>query len=273
MTETNAASVLIDITEHIAHVQLNRPEKSNALHQDAWQALQTSFVQLDQDERVRVIVLSGIGRNFCAGIDLNLLMSVATQFTSQDEGRKREQLRAQVHRLQAPINAIEACRKPVLAAIQRACVGGGVDLISACDMRYGTQDAFFAIEETNVGMVADLGTLQRLPTLVGEGIAREWAFTGRRVPADEAQRVGLINAIYPDHETLLNEVMAIAARIATQSPLAVRGIKQVMNFSRDHSVATSLEYIATWNAAMLLSNDIQEALRAKFAGETPHFED
>lgn len=264
---------LVEVNDKIAHVQFNRPEKSNALDQTAWDEMEAIFKAMDERSDVRVIVLSGEGRNFCAGIDLSLLMNIAQSFASEDEGRKREQLRRNVHRLQAPINAIEQCSKPVLAAIHRACVGGAIDIISACDMRYCTEDAFFSIEEINVGMVADLGTLQRLPKLIGEGITRELAFTGRRMMADEALDHRLVNHVYADKDTMLDEVIQLAEIIATKSPLSVRGTKQVMNFSRDHSVADGLEYIATWNAAMLLSNDITEAMTAKMTGRAPIFED
>lgn len=264
---------LVDIDNKIAHVRFNRPEKANSLAQTGWDELETIFKELDLRSDVRVIVLSGEGKNFCAGIDLEMFMGLAQDLGIKDEGRKREALRRNVHRLQAPINAIENCSKPVLAAIHRACVGGAVDIVTACDMRYCTSDAFFSIEEINIGMVADLGTLQRLPKLIGEGIVRELAYTGRRMLADEARERQLVNEVYDDKETMMAEVMQIAETIASKSPLSIRGTKQVLNFSRDHSVADGLEYIATWNAAMLISNDITEAMTAKMTGRPAEFED
>ncbi len=264
---------LVDIDNKIAHVRFNRPEKANSLAQTGWDELEAIFKELDLRSDVRVIVLSGEGKNFCAGIDLEMFMGLAQDLGIKDEGRKREALRRNVHRLQAPINAIENCSKPVLAAIHRACVGGAVDIVTACDMRYCTSDAFFSIEEINIGMVADLGTLQRLPNLVGEGIVRELAYTGRRMLADEARERQLVNEVYDDKETMMAEVMQIAETIASKSPLSIRGTKQVLNFSRDHSVADGLEYIATWNAAMLISNDITEAMTAKMTGRPAEFED
>lgn len=264
---------LVDIDNKIAHVRFNRPEKANSLAQTGWDELETIFKELDLRSDVRVIVLSGEGKNFCAGIDLEMFMGLAQDLGIKDEGRKREALRRNVHRLQAPINAIENCSKPVLAAIHRACVGGAVDIVTACDMRYCTSDAFFSIEEINIGMVADLGTLQRLPKLIGEGIVRELAYTGRRMLADEARERQLVNDVYTDKETMMAEVMQIAETIASKSPLSIRGTKQVLNFSRDHSVADGLEYIATWNAAMLISNDITEAMTAKMTGRPAEFED
>lgn len=264
---------LVDIADKIAHVRFNRPDKANSLAQTGWDELEAIFKDLDVRSDVRVIVLSGEGKNFCAGIDLEMFMGLAQDLGSKDEGRKREALRRNVHRLQEPINAIENCSKPVLAAIHRACVGGAVDIVTACDMRYCTSDAFFSIEEINIGMVADLGTLQRLPKLIGEGIVRELAYTGRRMLANEAREHQLVNQVYDDKEIMMTEVMKIAKTIASKSPLSVRGTKQVLNFSRDHSVADGLEYMATWNAAMLISDDITEAMTAKMTGRPAKFED
>ena len=264
---------LVDIDNKIAHVRLNRPSKANSLAQQGWDELEAIFNMLDKRSDVRVIVLSGEGKNFCAGIDLEMFAGMAQQFDTNDEGRKREAMRDNVHQLQAPVNAIENCRKPVLAAIHRACVGGAVDIVTACDMRYCTDDAFFSIEEINIGMVADLGTLQRLPRLLGEGITRELAYTGRRMFADEAYQRHLVNAVYADKDTMMESVMQIATQIATKSPLSIRGTKQVLNYSRDHSLADGLEYIAVWNAGMLISDDITEAMTAKLTGRDPQFED
>lgn len=263
---------LVDVENKIAHVRFNRPDKANSLAQEGWDELEAIFTELDTRSDVRVIVLSGEGKNFCAGIDLELLANFSGNLP-EDEGRKREAIRRNVKRLQAPINAIEKCSKPILAAIHRACVGGAIDITTACDMRYCTEDAFFSIEEINVGMVADLGTLQRLPKLIGEGITRELAFTGRRMNADEAHERQFVNQVFADKEVMMSAVMGIAETIASKSPLSIRGTKQVLNFSRDHSVADGLEYIATWNAAMLLSNDITEAITAKMMKREAQYED
>jgi len=252
----------LTIENHIARVIFNRPDRANALNQKAWDEMKAIFEELDENEDVRVIILSGNGKHFCAGIDLELLMNVA-QFAQQCEGRKREKLRKKVLELQAPINAIEQCSKPVIAAIHGGCIGGGVDIISACDMRYSTEDAFFTIKEIDMGMVADLGTLQRLPKIIPPGIVRELAYTGRNVSGKEAERIGLTNRSFPDAETMLTEVMKIAQNISAKSPLSIRGTKAILNHSRDHSVADGLDYMATWNAAMLLSDDLMEAFQAK----------
>lgn len=250
------------IEDSIAWVYFNRPERANALNQKAWDEMKALFEELDENNDVRVIILSGHGKHFCAGIDLELLMNVA-QFSQPCEGRKREQLRKKVLALQAPINAIEQCSKPVIAAIKGGCIGGGVDIISACDMRYCIDEAYFTIKEIDMGMVADLGTLQRLPKIIPQGIARELAYTGRNVTGIEAERIGLVNRTYTSAEEMYTEVMKIAQQIAGKSPLSIRGTKAIMNYSRDHSVADGLDYMATWNAAMLLSDDLMEAFQAK----------
>lgn len=262
----------LSISNHIAHVKINRPEKANALDQTAWNELETLFNELDENDDVRVIVLEGgESKHFCAGIDLSLLMSVS-QNNITCEARRREQIRKDVLKLQAPINAIENCSKPVLAAIHGGCIGGGIDVVVGCDMRYCTDDAYFTIKEIDMGMVADLGTLQRLPKLIGEGMVREMAFTGRNVAGTEAERIGIVNRSFTDKETMLNEVMKIAETIAAKSPVSIRGTKHILLHTRDHSVADGLNYIATWNAAMLLSNDLQEAFAAKMEKREAKFE-
>jgi enoyl-CoA hydratase len=262
----------LSIQDHIAYVKINRPEKANALDQTAWNEIETLFNALDENDEVRVIVIEGgESKHFCAGIDLSLLMSVS-QNNITCEARRREKIRKDLLKLQTPINAIENCSKPVLAAIHGGCIGGGIDLVVACDMRYCTDDAYFTIKEIDMGMVADLGTLQRLPKLIGEGMVREMAYTGRNVAGKEAEKIGIVNRSFMDKETMLNEVMKIAETIAAKSPVSVRGTKHILLHTRDHSVADGLNYIATWNAAMLLSNDLQEAFTAKMEKREAKFE-
>lgn len=263
----------VHIHDKIAQVCINRPKKANALNATAWREMRHIFTALDADSGVRVIVLSGEGKHFCSGIDLSLLMSIRQNSADSDEGRQREKIRQFAKELQAPIDAIESCRKPVLAAIHNACVGGGVDIVSACDMRYATEETFFAIAEIDMGMVADLGTLQRLPKLIGEGITRELAFTGRRMYGAEAKDHHLVNHLYPDKETMMADVTETARMIASKSPLSIRGTKEVMNFGRDHTVADGLEFVATWNAGMILSKDLNEAFMANIEKRAPNFDD
>ncbi|MFB0946344.1 MAG: crotonase/enoyl-CoA hydratase family protein, partial [Spirosomataceae bacterium] len=253
-------------------VKINRPEKANALDQTAWNEIEILFTELDENDDVRVVVIEGgESKHFCAGIDLSLLMSVS-QNNITCEARRREKIRKDVLKLQAPINAIENCSKPVLAAIHGGCIGGGIDLVVACDMRYCTDDAYFTIKEIDMGMVADLGTLQRLPKLIGEGMMREMAFTGRNVEGQEAEKIGIVNRSFTGKETMLNEVMKIAETIAAKSPVSIRGTKHILLHTRDYSVADGLNYVATWNAAMLLSNDLQEAFFAKMEKREAKFE-
>ncbi len=264
---------LLSIDQGIAHVSFNRPEKRNALHMAAWKEMQQIFEHLDSHEEVRAIVLSGEGKLFCSGIDLELLMSVQQFEQMSCQGRKREKIRDFVLTLQNTINAIERCRKPVLAAIHGGCIGGGVDIVAACDMRYCTEDAYFSIKEVDMGLVADLGTLQRLPKLISPAMVAEMAYTARNVPADEALKIGLVNRVLPDRTTLIDEVKGIAATIAAKSPLVIRGTKQMLLYSRDHTVPEALDYMATWNAAMFLSEDLTEAFQAFMQKRTPAYKD
>jgi enoyl-CoA hydratase len=261
----------VKIENFIAFVELNRPEKANAIGQTGWDEVKNAFESLDENEDVRVIVLSGgESKHFCAGIDLELLMSVSQDMV-KCEGRKREKLRKTVLKLQAPINAIENCSKPVLAAIHGGCIGAGVDIVSACDMRYCTDDAFFTIKEIEMGMVADLGTLQRLPKIIGDGITREMAYTGRNVGGKEAEKIGLVNNSFSTNEEMLEKVTEIAKLIASKSPLSIRGTKHILLHTRDHTVKDGLEYMATYNAAMLLSDDLMEAFAAKMTKREAKF--
>ena len=267
----NFETLAIDLNEHIAHIQLNRPESANAMNQALWQELGDAMNWADRTPEVRVVVLSGNGKHFCAGIDLAMLGELIDDSITC-EARKRETLRGKILGLQKQLSAIEQCRKPVLAAIHGACIGGGVDMISACDMRYCTEDATFSIKEIDIGMVADVGTLQRLPRLIGDGLMRELAYTGRDVHGKEAASIGLSNHCFTDKDTMIAAVLRTAKAIASKSPLSIRGTKQVLLFSREHSVADGLDYIATWNAGMLMSNDFKTALDARRKQEIPDFE-
>ncbi len=257
----------------VAEVRLNRPECANAMNAELWQDLRNCFRWLDGAPAVRAVVLAGAGRNFCAGIDLAMLGQVAGEVAHADGARSRERLRRIILDLQDCLAAIERCRKPVLAAIHGACVGGGLDLATWCDMRYAAADAVFSVREIDLAMVADVGTLQRLPRLVGEGMARELAYTGRSVDAVEAERLGLVNRVFPTAESLWEGVRELAAAIAAKSPLAIRGVKEAMNYARDHTLADGLRQVAAWNAAMLLSDDLQEALAARREGRPPRYPD
>ncbi|PWR19127.1 crotonase/enoyl-CoA hydratase family protein [Zavarzinia compransoris] len=260
----------VTVSNHIAHLQLKRPEQFNSMIPAFWSEILTIFDALAADPAVRVAVLSSTGKHFTAGMDLAVFANLAPAV--EEEGRKREELRRKILNLQECFSIIERMRFPVLAAIQGGCIGGGVDLVSACDMRFATRDAFFHIAEINIGMTADVGTLQRLPKIVPEGVVREMAFTGRRLGAERAHQVGLVNQLFDSHEAMLDGVMAIAAEIAGHSPLAIAGTKEMLNYSRDHSVADGLNYIATWNSAMLLTVDLPEAIAARSQKRQPAFD-
>ena len=211
------------------------------------------FEELSYDENVRVIVLSGEGKLFCAGIDVSMLMEVGNFAGKGCEARKREQFIDGLKHLQDCVSSIEKCKKPVLAAIHKGCIGGGVDITTACDMRYCTEDGYFVVKEVDMGLVADIGTMQRLPKIVPYGFAAEMAYTGRKVFGPEAKSVGLVNQTYADKASMMEGVMGVAAMIAAKSPVVIRGTKHILKHTRDHSVNEGLEYIQAWNAAMIYS--------------------
>jgi enoyl-CoA hydratase len=250
------------LADHVAHIKFNRPDKLNTMVPAFWTEMIEVFEAIAQTPAVRAVVISSTGRHFTAGMDLSVFGGLGNAAASTDRARVNEQLRRSVLDTQESFNVVEACRVPVLAAVQGGCIGGGVDLISACDMRYCTADAFFCIQEINIGMVADVGTLQRLPHLIPAGAVRELAYTGRRMPADRARAIGLVNEVYADQAAMLEAVLATAREIAGKSPLAVHGTKEVLKYTRDHTVADGLNYIAVWNAGMLLTEDMAEQMRA-----------
>ena len=262
----------VELIDNIAHVQINRPEKLNAMNAAFWEEIIDIFQWVDDTDAIRVVVISGAGKHFSAGIDLALLASVAGQL-GKDVGRNARLLRKTILRMQASFNAVDQCHKPVLAAVQGYCIGGAIDLISACDMRYCSADAQFSIKEIDMGMAADVGTLQRLPRIISDGMMRELAYTGRNVEADEALRIGLVNRVYDDAATLLDGVFVMARDIAAKSPIAVAGTKHLLSYMRDHRVDDGLDDIATWNAAMLQSEDLRLAMAAQMSKQKPTFTD
>ncbi|WP_293762545.1 crotonase/enoyl-CoA hydratase family protein [uncultured Aquitalea sp.] len=263
----------IAIHDKVALISFNRADKANALNQAMWQELKHAMEWADGEPTVRAVVLAGKGKHFCSGIDLSMLMGVQAAVQDECEARKREKLRRLILDLQACVSSLEQCRKPVIAAIHGACLGGGLDIALAADFRLAAADAVFGVREVDIGMVADVGTLQRLPGVVGQGIAREMALTGRDMLAEEACRTQLVNRVLPDGAAVLADALATAALIAGKSPLAVRGSKEILNYGRDHSVADGLNYVATWNAAMLLSEDIQKAGMAAMTRQQASFRD
>ena len=238
-----------------------------------WQEIRQAMTWVDETAEIRVSIISGNGAHFCSGIDLGMMMALGKQIEDGDEARMHEKLRYVILDLQDTLTSIEHCRKPVIASIHGVCIGGAIDMVSCCDMRYASLDATFSIKEIDIGMTADVGTLQRLPKMINPAIVRELAYTGRNVSATEAEKIGLVNRVFDSHETLTAGVGEIAATIAAKSPLSIRGIKEMINYARDHSVADGLNYVAIWNAAMLMSSDLQEAMMANMDKRKPDFRD
>jgi enoyl-CoA hydratase len=261
----------LSVEEHVATVSLNRPAKANSMSAAMWTEIQSCFEWLDCEPSVRVIILAGNGEHFCAGLDLE--MFGALQGESKDPARRAEYLRSAILRLQDNLSSIEKCRKPVLAAIHNTCIGGGVDMTCCADMRYACEDAFFCIKEIDLGMTADVGTLQRLPKLIPDGVCRELAYTGRKMGAQEARALGFVNHVYEDRQALMAGVTEIARTIASKSPLAIRGTKEMILYSRDHCVADGLDHIATWNAGIMSSADLKEGMQAQIEKRAAVFED
>lgn len=258
----------VTIENNIAHIVLNRPEKRNSMNVEFWEELPAIVNDIDNESRARVIVISSTGPHFSSGLDINafLMEGASAQPSAKPDPKERrvkgEKLYQNIKRMQKSFSVLEECRVPVLAAIQGGCIGGGIDLTTACDMRYATAEAFFTVYEVNIGMTADVGTFPRLVKLIPEGIVRELCYTGRRMPAEEAKSAGLVNNVFPDHETMLTEVMKIAAEIASKAPLAVYGCKRMINYARDHTTADGLDYIGIWNASMLQPEEMIEAITA-----------
>ena len=257
----------------VARIELNRPERANAMELAMWLELRDAMRWVDETPGARVGLISGAGKHFTSGIDLGLLAGMQAQIRDDCGGRSREKLRRVILDMQDTLSSIERCRKPVIAAIHGACVGGGIDLICACDLRYCSVDAYFSVKEIDVGLTADVGTLQRLPHIVGEGAARELAYTGRRIGGAEAKELRLVNQCYADQASLMAAMAELTASLAAKPPLALRGCKEMITYARDHTVADGLNYVATWNAAMLLSTDLDEALAAGREKRAANFRD
>lgn len=255
---------------------LNRPAKLNALDRPLWDHIPAAVAELDADDAVCVIVVAGRGKAFCAGIDLAdhapaLAGGGSISGKGDTPAAKRRALYDDIRRYQNTASCFAEASKPVIAAVHGACLGAGMDLITACDIRIASACATFSVRETRIAMVADVGVLQRLPRIVGEGAARDLVLTGRDVDARRAFELGLVTELLPDPEALLARARALAAEVAALSPLATRGAKHVMNAALRSQVAESLDYVALWNAAFLHSGDLEEAVRAFLERRTPRF--
>jgi enoyl-CoA hydratase len=251
----------VEITDQVAHVRLNRPDELNTMTPAFWSELPEIVTGISDDASARVVVISSTGRHFSAGMDLSVFAGGTDE--EAELGRRQAKMRSTARRLQWSFTALEKARIPVLTAVQGGCIGGAVDLVTAADCRYASADAFFVIQEINIGMTADVGTLQRLGKVIPEGVARELAYTGRRMSAARAYEVGLVQEVYADHDSLVSGVLETAKEIAAKSPLAIWGTKVAMNYARDHSVDDGLDQIATWQSGMFQPGDMVESFTAK----------
>jgi len=266
----------LSISDGVAHLQLSRPDELNTMVPSFWSELPAIVRDLDAGARARVLVISSTGKHFSAGMDLSVFTgqnALSSGGGATEGGRRSAFLWMMVQHLQDSFTALERSRLPVLAAVQGGCIGGAVDMVTAADMRYCSADAFFCVQEINIGMTADVGTLQRLPKIIPEGIAREMAYTGDRLPAQRALEVGLVNRVFDDHASLVEGTLEVAARIAAHSPLAIWGTKEAINYARDHSVADSLHYMAGWQSGMFQPADMMEEFAAKTEGRDPAFDE
>ena len=257
----------IEFLGHVAHIKLNRPEKRNAMNWDFWRDLPRIVGDIDTHARARCIVLSSTGPVFSAGLDLSLFgqdvfASSKTAKMNEKELQTPQNFMSFLSFLQDSISSLQKARIPVICAIQGGCIGGGVDLICSADIRLATNDAFFSIRETKIGMVADVGTFPRIVKLLPEGIVKELAFTGRNFSAQEAKEYGFVNRLYESHGALIEGALKIANEIASNSPAAVYGCKKVIDFSRDHTIDEGLEWINMWNASMLSQSELMEGFQS-----------
>ncbi len=255
----------LEIEDNIANIILSRPEQLNSMSRKFWVELPEILEEVNRNSEIRVLIISSTGKHFCAGMDLSAFDNGVANIPKEkrpDNARIGEALYRSAKELQEYISKLEKIRVPVIAAIHGGCIGGAVDLVTACDIRLATSDAFFCIQEINIGMAADVGTLQRLPRIIPDSKMRELAYTGRRMLADEAKESGLVSDVYNSQEEMVNAAKEMANEIAKKSPIAIYGLKALMNYSRDHTISDSLDFNALWSGAMLSQRDMEEAIKA-----------
>jgi len=245
----------------VAHLTMSRPERRNAMTAGFWVELPAIVRELDACGGVRALVLSSTGPHFCAGLDLAMFQSSGELGGATPEARLR--FRRELERLQASLDSLAAARFPVVAAIQGGCIGGGVDMASACCLRYATRDAWFVIQEINLGMMADVGTFNRVPKQLPEAVIRELGYTGDRLGAERAERLGFVNGLFDSHEAVVAGALAVARRIAAKAPVAVAATKEMISYARDHSVAESFSYLNALQPGIFSLEDIQRSVAAK----------
>ena len=259
--EQRSEVLTVERDGHVATLWLDDADRRNAMGEAFWRDLPLVIGDLGEDDDVRAVVLAAKGRHFTAGLDLTMLSSV-------DDNRG---FLSMVKRLQASITAVADCPKPVIAAVQGACIGGGIDLVTACDIRLAAADATFSVRETKMAIVADVGTLQRLPKVLTAGHVAELVYTGKDIDAERARAIGLVNDVLPDHAGVVAAATSMAAEIAANSPLAVQGSKAILQLGDDLTVAQGLDLVALWNTAFIRSDDLTEAIAAFFEKRPPVF--
>uniref|UniRef100_A0A672GNK8 Delta(3,5)-Delta(2,4)-dienoyl-CoA isomerase, mitochondrial n=1 Tax=Salarias fasciatus TaxID=181472 RepID=A0A672GNK8_SALFA len=254
----------------VTHVEIHRPDKRNAMNKAFWREMVECFSEISEDQDCRAVVVSGAGKTFTAGIDIVDLAGEVLQPRGDDTARISYNIRKTITHFQESFSAIERCPKPVLVAIHGACVGGGVDLITACDIRLCTQDAWFQVKEVDIGLAADVGTLQRLPKVIGSrSLVNELALTARKMYADEAKSSGLVSRVFQHKAALMAGALEMAEEIAGRSPVAVQGTKINLLYSRDHSVEEGLQFMAAWNMSMLQTADLMKSAQASMEKKSP----
>jgi len=264
------------VAPYVTHVEINRPEKRNAMNDQFWREIKTCFETLHEDTSCRAIILSGAGKIFTAGLDLTSIQSTLLDViqSNDDIARKCRRTHKLVKDYQASFTSLEKCVKPIISCVHSACLGAGADLICAADIRYCTNDAYFQIKEVDVGLAADVGTLQRMPKIVGnDSLVRELAFTARELYSDEALRCGLVSRVFPDKTSMIDTAIEIAKLIASKTPVAVQGTKLHLNYSRDHTVEEGLDYQASWNMSLLQSEDLMKSAMAMLGKTKAEFSD
>ena len=265
-------SVTVEIADHIAQVTLIGPGKGNAMGPAFWAELPQVFAELDADPEVRAIVLTGSGKNFSYGLDLPAMGGMLSPMLAEGAlAKPRDDSHKHLKTMQQSITAVADCRTPVIASVHGWCIGGGVDLISAVDIRYASADAKFSVREVKLAIVADVGSLARLPMILNDGHLRELALTGKDIDAGRAEKIGLVNDVFPDADASLAAARATAAEIAANPPLVVAGVKDVLDEQRTAAVSASLRYVAAWNSAFLASKDLTEGITAMFEKRPPTF--
>jgi enoyl-CoA hydratase len=266
---TNLSCFTLSTTDHIAHLVLNRPDEMNTMNPTFWRELDEVLTHIQRDGTARALVISSTGKHFSAGMSLDTFSNAIQMDDQSPEGRAA--IFDSLSDLQATFTKLETLRIPVIVAIQGGCIGGAVDMVTACCIRYATKDTFFCIQEINIGMVADVGTLQRLPKLMPEAVVKELAYTGRRLKADKAQQYGLVNEVFESNDEMLAAAMQCAKEIANKPPIAIWGTKQAIHYTRDHSVEDSLKQMGWLQGAIWSNAHVREAIVAAKEKRTAQF--